>query len=251
MINYLHRFFHPAALMFSTLAGLVLVSGCETDGPLLAPDSTAFTQPSDTAYLSFSLGTDQPAAKAATTDADWLITSRVVEPDEGADLKLKKLNGPGKRDDLKVKLTVPEDAVDEEVDITMGMFVNYLGNLVVAFKPSGLLFNQAVILKLTVGADLIHVPLEDIVASHLTHENLVVGAEIISIEGHSGDDDDDGDDDDGDGDDDDGDGDDDGDEGGSAYDYIVVKVKIHGFSRYSLSNGDGEDEGTDDWGGGF
>ena len=103
MSNYLHRFFHPAAVMFSTLAVLVLVSGCETDGPPLAPDSTAFTQPDgDTAYLSFSLRTDQPAAKIATTDADRLTTSKVVEPDEGAKLKLKVLNGPGERDDINL-----------------------------------------------------------------------------------------------------------------------------------------------------
>lgn len=217
------------ALAISLACILALVSGCGEGKVPLAPESASLEQtPGGTVYLTFSPQALERAGKIATIPEAGKTVSKTFYPDKTASMKIQELNGPGTRDDLEVEFTVKAGGLDQATTITMTVYGNKLSDLVLAFEPDGLVFNQPAKLAVKIGAERIDrslldlqallLPFADLQAYH-DHDGTVDSAIITSVKtylyvlllGEV-------------------------ESQPPLYDYARIKVDVPGFSRYGLSN---------------
>ena len=189
------------------LAGLVLVNGCGMDQSPMAAEEDAALVPESKGYLVLSFGDGEltPAAKKVKKhddDVDKRATQTKKIGKEGGKLKVGSKFGQGGQDDLMVKLEIPKGALDHKVYITMTLVGLDEGKLVLEFDPSGLEFLKDAKLTVKMGKDYVN-SLETVEAYHVSDAG-TEGTEAGIEEYH---------------------------------DYFEIRVKVPGFSRYSL-NGD-------------
>jgi len=155
----------PFALIFGILALIVLASGCGMDhSPTAVSDEVA--EPAakrpwmrNTCTMSASTAVDLSADEARSV-SQW------VKPRNKAQLIIRDLNGLYSGDDLHVHFVVPNRAVNKRVQITMTVYGNYLSDLVIAFQPGGLVFNQDAELQVVMGPTLVDIDTETLQIWH-------------------------------------------------------------------------------------
>lgn len=118
-----------------------------------------------TTYMALSPQALLNAGKITSDPADGRSVSGTFD-DDGGDLELDENNGSGPGDDLEIELEIPEDALDDDVTITMTVYGHTLSTLIIAFQPSGLVFNEAAELVIKLGWDLVDVDLDDLQVAH-------------------------------------------------------------------------------------
>ena len=229
MVSKQHRSLIRSALAFSFTCALALTTGCGEGKAPLAPESASLDQaPGGVVYLTFSPQALERVGKVATIPASGKTTSKTFYPNQTSSMKIQDLNGAGTRDDLEVQFTVPAGALNQSTTITMTVYGNKLSDLVLAFEPNGLVFNQLAQLEVKIGAQRVDrslldlqallLPFADLQAYH-DHDGSVDSATItsvktyimllgIEVETHDL----------------------------LLYDYARIKVAVPGFSRYGLSN---------------
>ena len=203
------RFFKTAAILLS----LALVAGC-------GPDQSPVAQHEGRTLLKFAPAGTQRAAKSLLREGTVSLqesvgtVSELIDAD-GGELAIEELNGPGPMDDLRVYFTVPQNGLDEPVEITMNLYGSSLSDgLVAEFFPGGLVFSQEAQLVFKLGSDMVDVPFSELKSWHIHDDGSAEPATILSIEeqpqGHT-----------------------------------LILLEVPGFSQYCL----GDD--TDPWGCGF
>ena len=204
-----------ASVASALVLGLFLAIGCGVDHSPIAQDSDPLTPAEEgQAMLSFSDGVEAAKkGKREATTAGPLTTSAVIGEDGGR-LRVEDKGDRGGKDDLVVTLTVPEDALDDDdgddddgdegVLITMTVYGRYLSELVVAFTPSGLEFEEDAHLHIRLGKDLVDLDLKKLKGQH-THAD--GSSEEVEAKGKM--------------------------KGGTAN----IHVKVPGFSRYGVGGG--------------
>ena len=184
---------NSARYFAATLTALALVH--LSIGPSLATDEASWAtvkhavihQDADgTTYVAFSpealsgvakrlkskstFSTFQTSDATAGTDlsADEVRSvSEWVKPRGKAQLFLQDVNSSLTNDDnLQVTLIVPSGAVSERVKITMTVYGNYLSDLVIAFQPGGLVFDESATLKVGIGGALVDVDPDGLTVWH-------------------------------------------------------------------------------------
>jgi hypothetical protein len=109
--------------------------------------------------------------------------SELVEFDHDKELKVEKKHESGDEDDIIIEFLVPEFAVTEDVLINMTVYGHSLDDLIVAFEPGGLYFEQEATLDMLVGNDLFPPEvLEALTAYHLHADGSEDEVGIILIE---------------------------------------------------------------------
>ena len=208
------------AIGIVTLAGWL--PGCGTDQAPVASDGTTVATAEDSRLLLvFSPGVPS-AAKLAE---EGRVVSAAFDA-QGGQLKLKEHNGPGVRDDLRVKLQAGNGALSVPVTITMTTYGQTLSALVLEFAPGGLVFLDPAELTLDVGIDKVDLSLADLTVWHV-HDDGTVEEAVVGLQKQELDDDelaesDEEDDDDSD------------DDADSDKDLVRIKIQIPGFSRFSM-----------------
>lgn len=127
---------------------------------------------------------------------------------DGGFLIVSEPNGPGPGDNLNVLFVVPPDALPAEVDevlITMDVSGTTLSQLVMAFQPAGLVFDPWAHINLSVGRDLIDLPLTDLVAWHIYDDGTAEQVPFSIVDNNP-------------------------------Y-HIQIFIKVPGFSRYGMGGG--------------
>ena len=105
--------------------------------------------------------------------------SERVKPHGKAQLFLQDVNSSLTNDDnLQVTLIVPSGAVNERVKITMTVYGNYLSDLVIAFQPGGLVFDESATLKVGMGGALVDVDPEGLTVWHEYEDGTVEEATL-------------------------------------------------------------------------
>ena len=191
---------HSARYFAATLTALALVH--LSIGPSLATEEASWAavknavihQDADgTTYVAFSPEALRAAAKrakgvktkgtsstsqtsGATYDAnsgtnlaagEVRTVSQWVKPHGKAQLFLQDVNSSLTNDDnLQVTLIVPSGAVSQRVKITMTVYGNYLSDLVIAFQPGGLVFDESATLKVGIGGALVDVDPDGLTVWH-------------------------------------------------------------------------------------
>ncbi|MBT3346046.1 MAG: hypothetical protein HN404_23825 [Gemmatimonadetes bacterium] len=134
--------------------------------PMDSPPDPAAKRPST------SKNSVEPSSVAATVDVDLSaeeIRSKTatVWPKGRTQIQIVDLNaGSYIFDDLYVKFSVPSAAVDAEVPVTVTVHGNRLSDLIIAFKPGGLVFSRDAELQVTVGPDLVDVDTQSLQVWH-------------------------------------------------------------------------------------
>jgi len=101
------------------------------------------------------------AADEVRSVSEW------VKPRGKAQLFLQDVNSSLTNDDnLQVTLIVPSGAVSQRVKITMTVYGNYLSDLVIAFQPGGLVFDESATLKVGIGGALVDVDPDGLTVWH-------------------------------------------------------------------------------------
>jgi hypothetical protein len=152
-------------------------------------------------------GNDAWTAEAYSAWANQVWDEQASEKigPRGGKLRLKARNGQGGNDDIKVVFTVPEGALDCEVEICIGLRGATLNNLEIGFAPTGQEFNIPAELKVKVGKDALGLEPEEIEVIH-HHGNELEEVEISElVEGRKD---------------------------------IELVIKVPGFSRYSMGGGE-------------
>ena len=113
-------------------------------------------------------GATYDATAGTNLAADEVRTvSQWVKPHGKAQLFIQDVNSPLTNDDnLQVTLIVPSGAVNERVKITMTVYGNYLSDLVIAFQPGGLVFDESATLKVGIGGALVDVDPDGLTVWH-------------------------------------------------------------------------------------
>ncbi|MBI2503589.1 MAG: hypothetical protein HYW07_10210 [Candidatus Latescibacteria bacterium] len=229
MVSKRHSFILPSVLALSLASVLALITGCGEGKAPLAPESASLDQASGgVTYLTFSPQALERAGKIASIPETGKTVSKTFYPDQTASMKIQDLNGSGTRDDLEVEFTVAAGDLSKRKTITMTVYGNNLSDLVMAFEPDGLVFNQPAKLAVKIGAQRVDqslldlkallLPFADVEAYH-DHDGSVEGATITSVKtyiyvlllGEA-------------------------ETPPPLYDYARIKVDVPGFSRYGLSN---------------
>ena len=213
--------FKRFSIIAAILLGLALVAGCGLDQSPVAQDETALEPNEGRTLLEFAPAGTQRAAKpllppdgTVTLQLPVGTVTELIDP-EGGELAIEELNGPGPMDDLRVYFTVPENGVDEPVEITMTLYGSSLSEgLVAEFFPGGLVFSQESQLLFKLGSDMVDVPLSELRSWHIHDDGTAESATILSIEEQ-------------------------------AQGHTLILLEVPGFSQYCL----GDD--TDPWGCGF
>lgn len=203
MTAQLHRLVQKSALLIWVLGVVVLASGCGKTLSPVAPQPATVDQ-GGVSYLPFSPQAAQRAAKLATLPSAGLTTSQIFSI-WGDHFTLTDLNGPGVTDDLQVTFSVPSGGLTSPLLISMTVTGNTASDLVMAFTPSGLLFQGKAELKVTLGNDRLDIPLQQITAYHAYDNGTVVDAKILSRTAGNG--------------------------------TSEICIEVPGFSRYGMSNG--------------
>jgi len=208
-------------LIFGILTLVFLASGCGMDQSPVAPEEAAVAPaPTTGLVLAFSPETArQAAAKLATIPPEGRSKSEIFGA-SATELEIKDKNGWGYKDDLKVKFSTRDGALDSEVEITMTVYGNVLSEIVAAFQPGGLIFLRPATLELELGADLVDLPLDNLQVWHIHDDGTVEEAEILSIRGYDEDDEEW------------------VEENLDGADFVNIEVVVPGFSRYSPGGGD-------------
>jgi hypothetical protein len=170
---------------------LLALSGCGTDRSPLSPATPTLTQaPGGGVYLTFSPQALERAGKIATIPAEGKTVSKTFYPDKTSSMKVQDLNGSGHRDDLEVVFTVRAGDLSEPKTITMTVYGNKLSDLVLAFEPAGLVFNQPARLMVRIGAQRVDRSLLDLQAlllpfgnieAYHEHDGTTESARIIAV----------------------------------------------------------------------
>lgn len=156
---------------------LALLGSAASSGIIACGDSstpTSSAQPAGgQAYLVFS---PQAAQRLSKPSSAGSTVSEIIGPRGG------KLTATGEEDaKIKAAFSVPEDALAEEVAITMSVHEGPLSALVIAFEPAGLVFLQAAQLELKVDPELIDIPLSELRAYHQSADGTTQEAQLISV----------------------------------------------------------------------
>ena len=205
------------------LAGLV---GCGTDqSPMASQDEAQLVPAEGKSVLTFSTDAFQPAAKKGKKDkedeeAEEDEEDEEAEDDEkaegeeksakkkigkrGGSLKVDLRNERGGQDDIKVKFTVPKDALEENEEISMTVTGTTLSDLVIVFTPSGLIFREDARLDIKLGKDLVDLELDELVVAHTDVNGTVTLFGLVVKED----------------------------------DEVEISIRVPGFSRYSLGGGE-------------
>jgi len=206
MIRFAERFAGLAALTVLIMALAGLLAGCGMDhSPVAQDETTIASTPEGPMRLAFS---PEAARRAAKIAQEGRSVSEVIGA-EGGKLVVIDKHGPGKADNLRVRLKVLENTLVEPVPITMTVYGKYLSELVVAFEPGGLQFLEPARLRIRMGPELDDLsPGEsEITLWHIYEDGTVEETEIrgqrVTQDG-----------------------------------YRVIRANIPGFSRYSPGGGD-------------
>ncbi len=191
------------------LVAALLAVGCGREEAPLASQGTAIrTDTQGQTFLAFAPAGRARAAKLAQSPADAGAAGRTVaaifSPDENGDLSINEENGPSKKDDIGVKFSVRKGALEEPVLITMRLYGEDLGDMVVAFQPAGLEFLEMAELYLAVGDERVDLPLYDLHAWHIYDDGAIKEVSFRIIDENNG---------------------------------ILFKIDVPGFSRYSMGGG--------------
>lgn len=145
---------HFKTIIPVVLSCFALLAGCgNSDSPLGADSSQQITQGADgITYMTFSPEALTRVGKIATIPAEGRTVSKTFRPDRTASMKVEDLNRRGVRDDLEVTFTVRAGELSEATTITMTVYGNNLSDLVLAFEPHGLVFNDPAQLDVKIGA---------------------------------------------------------------------------------------------------
>lgn len=166
MAIYLMRKF---SLTFCILALVAFTAGCGMDQSSVASGSeeegTALELEGKT-YLTLSFGTLEPAGKEVVIKKGKKKTVSMKIDLDGGKLEVEE-DERGNEDGLKVEFKVPASALKKTVDITMTVYYGEtLGDLVIEFAPSGLVFEKPAMLKVEIGAKRVDIPFEIVSAVH-------------------------------------------------------------------------------------
>lgn len=134
--------------------------------------SISSTSQTSVATYDATAGTDLSADEVRTV-SQW------VKPHGKAQLYIQDVNSSLTNDDnLQVTLIVPSGAVNERVKITMTVYGNYLSDLVIAFQPGGLVFDESATLKVGMGGALVDVDPEGLTVWHEYEDGTVEEATL-------------------------------------------------------------------------
>lgn len=212
------------------------LAGCGSDSPM---SSTTQSEPAGVAYLAFDpaavdrvAAPVQSAAKSLAIPDEGLTVSRLFRPRRAGSMHVADLEGRGVRDDLVVTFGVGRRGLSQAARITMTAFGNKLSELVLAFEPHGLVFDNPATITVKIGAERVDrslldlqglvFPFADVAADH-EHDDTVEAARVISVrtfvrlpllgdvETYDL----------------------------LLYDYAEIKIECPGFSRYGLRKGGG------------
>lgn len=153
---------------------LALLGSAASSGIIACADGSAPTssaQPGQ-AYLTFS---PQAAQRLAKPSSAGSIVSKIIGPRGG------KLAATGEADaKIKAALSIPKNALAEEVAIAMSVHEGPLSELLIAFEPEGLVFLQPARLELKVDAELVDIPLSELKAYHQSADGTTREAVVLS-----------------------------------------------------------------------
>ena len=134
--------------------------------------SISSTSQTSVATYDATAGTDLSADEVRTV-SQW------VKPHGKAQLYIQDVNSSLTNDDnLQVTLIVPSGAVSKGVTITMTVYGNYLSDLVIAFQPGGLVFDESATLKVGIGGALVDVDPEGLTVWHEYEDGTVEEATL-------------------------------------------------------------------------
>ena len=134
--------------------------------------SISSTSQTSVATYDATAGTDLSADEVRTV-SQW------VKPHGKAQLYIQDVNSSLTNDDnLQVTLIVPSGAVSKGVTITMTVYGNYLSDLVIAFQPGGLVFDESATLKVGMGGALVDVDPEGLTVWHEYEDGTVEEARL-------------------------------------------------------------------------
>ena len=134
--------------------------------------SISSTSQTSVATYDATAGTDLSADEVRTV-SQW------VKPHGKAQLYIQDVNSSLTNDDnLQVTLIVPSGAVSKGVTITMTVYGNYLSDLVIAFQPGGLVFDESAELKVGMGGALVDVDPEGLTVWHEYEDGTVEEATL-------------------------------------------------------------------------
>ena len=177
MTTWLRKF---VLFLFFPLALIVVAGGCGMDhSPVASQDEATVTQAEDgRLLLTFSPTAAQRAGKIAQAQ-EGRTSSKLIGA-AGDTLLVKDENGRGTKDNLRVVLKVPENALAADELITMTVYGETLSDLVVEFAPGGLEFLIPAKLKLILGSKLIDAPIDEAVhVRHIHDDGTTENARVI------------------------------------------------------------------------
>lgn len=172
-------------ILLSAIVGLALTAGASQ-----ATEEATWGQVKNTA-------TDEIAAKrirtngqnadlentVATSSADDGRTVTAVFGPDGGTFHILDKQGPGKKDDLEVALTIPAGALNNDQQITMTVEGNDFNSLLVTFKPSGLVFNLGADMRIDLGDDLVrNKDIAKMEPYHLYSDGTSEGVDVFHID---------------------------------------------------------------------
>jgi len=150
------------------------------------PPTSSSPQPGQS-YLVFSPRAARRLAKPS--DTGWTV-SEVIGP-RGGKLAVKEQLSAAVNDAdldiaddegalLRVKLSIPKNALVEEVPITMSVHGGRLSELLIAFAPEGLTFLREARLDLKLDVGLADIPLDELQAYHQDADGNIEEAALLS-----------------------------------------------------------------------
>jgi len=123
-----------------------------------------------------------PSTSADLSATETRSTTATIWPNGGGMLDLDDFNDSSTLDDnLKATLVVPNRAVSEPVEITMTVHGNYLSDLVIAFKPGGLVFAKDAELRVQLGQTLVDVDVNTLQVWHEYSDGTVEKTEVTAL----------------------------------------------------------------------
>ena len=169
MASNIRRF----GLAFCILALVAFAAGCGVEQSPVAQEEAAVTQAEDgRMLLTFS---PEAAQRAAKIVEEGRTVSQLFNAQSG-NLVINDDDG------LKVTLSVPQNALAADEQITMTAYGNTLSELVVAFEPGGLVFLIASQLEIRLDNELVDLPLDGLQAWHILDDGTVEPAGIVFVD---------------------------------------------------------------------
>ncbi|MBI2501647.1 MAG: hypothetical protein HYW07_00235 [Candidatus Latescibacteria bacterium] len=153
---------------------LALLGSAASSGIIACADGNSPTSsaPPGQVYLVFSPQSNQRLAKSLSAGS---TVSKIIGPRGG------KLVAMGEAAEIEAALSIPKNALAEEVAITMSVHEGLLSELVIAFAPEGLVFLQAARLELKVDTELVDIPLSELKAYHQSADGTSQEAQLLSV----------------------------------------------------------------------